>query len=511
MNKYTFNPLLKHPGYNIGGGGGGGHTTTTQYTSSLPEYAEPYFMDVMGRAQEASLTPYQTYGGERVAGFSPYQEAAQQMTGQIALGGTPTALQAGQQLAGLTAGQLAGFNYDPAAFGYQQIYSPDMNLAGDVSAKRVSNPNAFGYQQIYSPDMNLAGDVSAERVSNPNAFGYQQIYSPDMNLAGDVSAERVSNPNAIYYDLISSGQLGPQMSSADYGLVQNFMNPYMQGVVDVEKQAAARDYQIAQQMRQAQAATTGAYGGSRQAVAEAEANRALMSQLQGIQSTGLNRAYDQAQAALQAERASQMQAGQFNIQSALQAAQANQQTGLQANIRYTELSQQAQIANQQAALAAAQGNQQQANQMYARAAELNQQAQITNQQAYAEAQRQAEASRQFGATSSLQALGQLGAEAQRLGAMGEAEQKMALERAQALSGVGKEQQALQQQQLDQAYSEFASQRDYEQNMINWYNAILRGTPISMNQAVYQTAPAPSTASQFLGAGLGGLGLYQGLK
>ena len=457
MNKYTFNPLLKHPGYNIGGGGGGGHTTSTQYTSSLPEYAEPYFKDVMGRAQEASLTPYQNYGGERVAGFSPYQEAARQMTGQIALGGTPTALQAGQQLAGLTAGQLAGFNYDPAA------------------------------------------------------FGYQQVYSPDMNLAGDVSAERVSNPNAIYYDLISSGQLGPQMSSADYGLVQNFMNPYMQGVVDVEKQAAARDYQIAQQMRQAQAATTGAYGGSRQAVAEAEANRALMSQLQGIQSTGLNRAYDQAQAALQAERASQMQAGQFNIQSALQAAQANQQTGLQANIRHTELSQQAQIANQQAALAAAQGNQQQANQMYARAAELNQQAQIANQQAHAEAQRQAEASRQFEATSRLQALEQLGAEAQRLGAMGEAEQKMALERAQALSGVGKEQQALQQQQLDQAYSEFASQRDYEQNMINWYNAILRGTPISMNQAVYQTAPAPSTASQFLGAGLGGLGLYQGLK
>jgi len=398
MNKYTFNPLLKHPGYNIGGGGGGGggHTTSTQYTSSLPEYAEPYFKDVMGRAQEASLTPYQNYGGERVAGFSPYQEAARQMTGQIALGGTPTALQAGQQLAGLTAGQLAGFNYDPAA------------------------------------------------------FGYQQIYSPDMNLAGDVSAERVSNPNAISYDLISSGQLGPQMSSADYGLVQNFMNPYMQGVVDVEKQAAARDYQIAQQMRQAQAATTGAYGGSRQAVAEAEANRALMSQLQGIQSTGLNRAYDQAQAALQAERASQMQAGQFNIQSALQAAQANQQTGLQANIRHTELSQQAQITNQQAALAAAQGNQQQANQMYARAAELNQQAQITNQQAYAEAQRQAEASRQFGATSSLQALGQLGDEAQRLGAMGEAEQKMALERAQALSGVGKKQQALKHHQLDQA-------------------------------------------------------------
>jgi hypothetical protein len=70
---------------------------------------------------------------------------------------------------------------------------------------------------------------------------------------------------------------------------------------------------------------------------------------------------------------------------------------------------------------------------------------------------------------------------------------------------------MQQQQLDQAYSDFAAQRDYEQNMINWYNSILRGVPVSMNQSVYQTTPAPSMASQVAGLGLGGLATYNALK
>jgi hypothetical protein len=255
---------------------------------------------------------------------------------------------------------------------------------------------------------------------------------------------------------VAAGQLGPQLDASDTGTVQQFMSPYQQQVVDVEKQAAAREYQIADQMRKSQATRAGAFGGARQAVESAEAQRGLMSQLQGIQAKGSQDAFTQAQQALQAQRSAQMQAGTTNIQSALQAAQ-------------------------------------------------------SNQQAFQEALRQAEASRQFGATSGLQAAQSLGTMGQQMGAMGETEQKLALERAQALSGVGKEQQAMQQQQLDQAYSDFAAQRDYEQNMINWYNSILRGVPVSMNQSVYQTTPSPSMASQLAGAGIAGLGAYNALK
>lgn len=360
--------ILKHPGCN-GGDSGGGHTTATTTTSNLPEYAKPYFEDVMNRGQAASLTPYQQYGGQRVAGFSPYQQQAQGMTANIASSGTPYGLQTGQAIGTDVANRLGGYNYTPTQMGYQGV---------------------------------------------------------------------------------AAQQLGPQLSSADTTTVGQFMSPYQQQVVDVEKAAALREYQIADQMRGAQATRAGAFGGSRQAVESAEAQRALTTQLGSIQAKGSQDAYTQAQQALQAERGAQMQAGTTNLQAALQAAQANQQAAM-------------------------------------------------------EAQKGTEASRQFGATSGLQAMQQLGTQGQQLGAMGEAEQKLAFDRAQELGTAGKEQQQLQQQQYEQAYADFAAQRDYEQNMINWYNSILRGVPVSMNQSVY--TPAPSSASQIAGLGLAGLGAY----
>jgi hypothetical protein len=77
--------------------------------------------------------------------------------------------------------------------------------------------------------------------------------------------------------------------------MQGYMSPYMQNVVDYEKQSALRDFQVAQPMRQAQAVAKGAFGGSRQAIVDAEAQRNLNTQLQGIQATGSQKAFENAQ------------------------------------------------------------------------------------------------------------------------------------------------------------------------------------------------------------------------
>lgn len=365
----AFQPIGKR--MTLEGGGGGGSSKNTTYTSSLPEYAKPYFQDVMGRAQRESVQPYQPYGGERVAGFTPAQELGQNMMLQTAMGGTPSAMTAGQQGAGYALGQAMGFSYDPT-----------------------------------------------------------QFYAPQ----------------------VSAGQLGQQLDAGDLATVQRFMSPYQQAVIDQEKQAAARDYQIAQQARNAQAVGAGAFGGTRQAVADAEAQRNLMAQLQGIQTTGLQSSFDRAQQALQAQRAAEMQAGTTNIQAALQAAQANQA-------------------------------------------------------ALMDAQKGTEASRQFGAQAGLEAIGQMGNLSQLLGSMGEAEQNLAMARAEAAKAVGSEQQALAQQRLDEAYQQFAEMRDYEKNMINWYTGILYGQPMQFDQVQSVQQPAPSLASQLGGLGLAGLGLY----
>jgi hypothetical protein len=95
-----------------------------------------------------------------------------------------------------------------------------------------------------------------------------------------------------------AGQRYEQMATSP-GAQAAFMSPYMQNVVDYQKQQAIRDYDIASQGRNAAAVRAGAFGGSRQAVAEAEANRALMNQMAGIQATGTQKAFEDAQRQMQ--------------------------------------------------------------------------------------------------------------------------------------------------------------------------------------------------------------------
>lgn len=80
---------------------------------------------------------------------------------------------------------------------------------------------------------------------------------------------------------------------------QAYMSPYMQNVVEFQKSQAIRDYAKGIPALRAQAVGRGAFGGSRQAIEEAEAQRNLMSQLQGIQAAGSQKAFEAAQQAQQ--------------------------------------------------------------------------------------------------------------------------------------------------------------------------------------------------------------------
>ena len=85
-----------------------------------------------------------------------------------------------------------------------------------------------------------------------------------------------------------TGQFGGQTA-------QNYMNPYMQNVVEGQQREAQRTADIASTGRNAQAVKSGAFGGSRQAIMDAEANRNLSTQMGDIQAQGLNQAYNQGQ------------------------------------------------------------------------------------------------------------------------------------------------------------------------------------------------------------------------
>lgn len=95
------------------GKGGGGSSQPTQQTvtqTNIPAYAQPYVERMLGKAEALSETPYQAYGGERIAGFNPMQQQAFQSAANLA---PAQQLGLGTQLAGMSGlgSMQAGQNY----------------------------------------------------------------------------------------------------------------------------------------------------------------------------------------------------------------------------------------------------------------------------------------------------------------------------------------------------------------------------------------------------------------
>jgi hypothetical protein len=124
------------------------------------------------------------------------------------------------------------------------------------------------------------------------------------------------------------------------GMLQTYMSPYMQSVVDVQKQQAIQDYSRQLPGLRAASARAGALTGTRQALVESEARRNLQDQLGTIQATGLQNAFQQAQQ--QAAQDAQLRA-QYGLAGA-QLGEESRQFG--ANLGFTGLQQQLAAARQ---------------------------------------------------------------------------------------------------------------------------------------------------------------------
>lgn len=543
---------FKREGRNIktyfsGGGGSSAPASQTVTQTNLPEYARPYFEDILKRGQAQSNVQYTPYQGERLAGMSPQEQAVQTQALQMSTPGqfdmaTGLATQAGL-------GSIAAGQYRPSQFTTQQIGAPNlqqfqMGAAPGVSAQQVGTPQMRSAQTGFNPNL------QAFQMQGPQNVAAQQVGARDINAA------QMAGPQTF-------GQ-----AQAD-----QYMSPYMQSVVDVQKRQAFEDAQKGQLSQNLAAARQGTYGGARQTLAMTEREKNLQQQLGDIQATGLQSSFGQAQQQFERDRAAGMQASMANLsneqqarvqseanrlqasgmnqQQALQAALANQQagltvgqqnlasrlqtqqlgteTGLQTALANLSNQQQAAVQNQAAQLQAQGMNQEQA----LRAALANQQAGLTvgqqnlasqletqqlgattgmqaaqaNQQAMLEAQRLAEQSKQFGGSLGLQGLQQAGQASATLGQLGATQQQTDLARLQAQAAAAGQTRSMDQQRLDMQYADFLRQRDYPMEQLGQFSSLLRGMPVQMGSTATTYAPPPSMVSQLGGAGLAGLGMY----
>jgi len=122
--------------------------TQTVNQVNLPEYAAPYFKDILKRAQAESNRPYQAYEDPRVAQFSEAQTAAQQEAASMQQ--RPEFQQAGQMVTG--AGQQS-LGYGATGAGLGAIAAG----SGQQYEQMATSPGAM--QAYMSPYMDAVVDL----------------------------------------------------------------------------------------------------------------------------------------------------------------------------------------------------------------------------------------------------------------------------------------------------------------------------------------------------------------
>ena len=171
------------------------------------------------------------------------------------------------------------------------------------------------------------GKASALTDTTQNPYqtydGSRQAEFDPLQTQAFTDAENMGASSAMVPAALMAGEagLGALSAGANFNpyqtgqftgdTAQNYMNPYMQNVVDIQKREAQRTADIAGTGRNAQAVKSGAFGGSRQAIMDAEANRNLATQMGDIQAKGSNAAFQQAMQQFNTEQALGEQSKQY--------------------------------------------------------------------------------------------------------------------------------------------------------------------------------------------------------
>jgi len=378
---------------------------------------------------------------EQIVRLAPFQEdyladifaSAKALTGE----GSQMPFSA-QQLEGLTEDQLRAINVAGQGIGGFQPY-----LKGGAEA--------LG-QGIGAVGTGL-GTIGTALSQLPEA---QQGYRQQQQAMLD--AQRLGQQGI--------GQAQQMTAGASYDFdptsYREFMDPYMEDIVQQQYADIAEQGDIAKNKASAQAIGAGAFGGSRGAIEQAAINQNVLEQQartgSQLRSAGFQQAQNLAQQAASRQAQQQLaQAGQFGQQAGQAGAM-----GFQGAQGYGQT-----------------------------AAGLGNLAQLTGQ---------------LGQTTGAlgQTVGQLGTATAGLGQLG---QQMGVQDVNTLLGIGGMQQQQKQRQLDIDRANALAEQALPYQQVGFMSDIFRGVPALQQTYSTTTSPGPSNQSQLLGLGIAGLGAY----
>jgi hypothetical protein len=289
-----------------------------QTTTTIPDYAKPYVEELLGSAQgltDINQNPYMQYMGDRVAQFTPLQQQSYENAGLMQ---SAPQLQDASAMAG-----LAGLGALNTQYTFNPYQTQSITGGGGMSSYGGSYG---GHSGVGSAGMPQPGQPA--RYNEGTGGGMQQnsggvAYEPWMDIpkedfAGVGAVDPDSVPNVPVFEQPMRNRLDPSTAQTRFSQPQNtlqqYMNPYMQNVVERQQADAQRQSQIASQAQGAQAARSGAFGGSGDYLMRAQSAGNLARQKGDIQAQGLNNAYTQAMNQFNTEQQQRQAAAQLNAQ-----------------------------------------------------------------------------------------------------------------------------------------------------------------------------------------------------
>ena len=441
------------------------------------------------------------------AQVTAYQEGGEVTTGRV--GGRDVVVPgAGQDVPGIT--ELAyGLMAEGVDMPQQQLadFVADQQLAFDLAREGVGSWRPFleraeglteegvaALQQSLGATRDLAGQipgvVDPGRAALERAAGRVEDFAGQGITGADIAAERARASTAeAQRQLQEASQFG--LSSAQQGIAGlapeaalGYMSQFEDAAVQQALADIARQGELQQQNVAAQAVQSGAFGGSRQAVAEQELARNILEQ-QGRTAAQMRQAGFDAAAnrALQAAQTTG-QLGQIGSSAAANAAQAGGQLGLSAE----QLAQASALQGGQLGMQGAES----AGNLGLQSSQLG----LSGIQAGLGAQQQA-----AGLGQGIAGLGQ-----QFVG-LGQAGQQMNLQDVNTMLTTGGAQQRQAQAALDTAYQNQYQQAMQPYQQLAFASDIITGAP--SGQASTMSQPGPSIGSQVLGIGMAAPAIYQG--
>jgi hypothetical protein len=188
--------------------------------------------------------------------------------------------------------------------------------AGDYMSNMLGKTQALTetpYQQYMGP---LSAGASG--LQNKVFTGLENTAFP-ANLG-----QTFSSTGAYQAPTMGANGTTPSTPMQSQGIASQYMNPYLQSVLDPQMAELRRQSQINLQPSMAKLTQAGGYGGSRQAIMESEANRNLLQEQNKTLGAGYANAYDKAQQQFNVEQ------GQAKTLADLIAQQGGNQRGIEA-------------------------------------------------------------------------------------------------------------------------------------------------------------------------------------